>query len=348
LTARLSLPSERPPRFLLVRTSALGDIVHALPVLAALRRRHAEAKIAWVVDESLAPLLAGHRMLDRLLSVPLRRWRRPGSGRGRARELRGFVSDLRNFRADVAIDLMGNHKGALIARASGAPLRFGARRADRREAPSALWINRPVTLAGSHSVDRTFSLLAPLGIEPERPLDFAPEALACGEDLVPDAQYFYVHPGAAWGNKRYPPELWGEVAARIATDTSLEAWVGAAPGEEQLADRVVAASGAVARRVEAPTLGHLVGLVRGARLVLGGDTGAIHIARVFAVPLLALHGPTDPELHGPYAAPAGAIDRRLPCSFCHRRMESAKACLVGIDPRRVVERALTLLSTVEV
>jgi lipopolysaccharide heptosyltransferase I len=347
----LTSPRRSPPaqldRILLVRTSALGDIVHSLPVLAALRRRYSDARIGWVVDESFAPLLAGHGLIDELVPVPLRRWRSARSGRRRLAEVLAFLSRLRRFRAQVAIDLMGNHKGALLARLSGAPVRIGARRPDRREPASSIWINSPAAVTGRHAASRAFSLLGPLGIETPTQLDFAPEALTCGADHVPDASYVYLHPGAAWGNKRYPPELWGRVATELVA-AGIDTWVGAGPGEEALADRVVAASGGAAHRIEAPTLEHLAGAVRGARLVLAGDTGAVHLARALGVPVVAVHGPTDPELHGPYAAPSSVVVRRLPCSFCHQRMEIAKACLAGVDPHDIGERAQALLASATV
>lgn len=332
----------RPPeRLLLLRTSALGDVVHALPVLAALRRAFPAAKIAWGVDEAFAPLLAGHALLDEIVPLPLRRWRRrDGSPTG---DLRAAVARLRRFAPEVAIDLMGNHKAALLARASGAPTRIGAARRDRREPASALWINRPVALRGEHAVDRGLELLAPLGLAPE-PVDFAPEALACGRDRQPGGSYVYLHPGAAWGNKRYPPANWGLVARELGRASGLPVLVGVAPGEEELARAVVAASGGAAHEHAAPSIPDLVGAIRGARLVLAGDTGATHLARALGRPLVAVHGPTDPARHGPWRAPESVVLHRLACSFCHQRMDETKACLLGIPPFEIVARALDRLA----
>jgi heptosyltransferase-1 len=328
-------------RILLVRTSALGDVVHALPVLAALRRALPKARVAWVVDEAFAPLLDRHALIDTLLPVPLRRWRRGGAGR--AGELARFVRGLRSFRSTIAIDLMGNYKGALLARLSGASRRVGADTGSRREASSALWVNERVALRGVHAVERGLELLAPLGVSGP-PVDFAPEALACGRERIPEGDYLFVHPGAAWANKRYPPALWGAVAAELGRATALEVRVGAARGEEAMADAVVATARDVAQRHDAPTLEHLAGAIRGARLVLAGDTGAVHLARALGVPVVAVHGPTDPARHGPWNSPDAAVYQRLPCSFCHRPMAESKACLDGLAPRRVVERALTILA----
>ncbi|MCM2268577.1 MAG: glycosyltransferase family 9 protein [Thermoanaerobaculia bacterium] len=330
-----------PERILLVRTSALGDVVHALPVLTALRRRYPAARLAWAVDESFAPLLAGHAHLDDLFALPLRRWRR--DRRAGTRELIGFVRALRGFGAEVALDLMGNHKGALLARLSGASRRVGAARAARREPSSALWINVPVDARGAHAVERAQALLAPLDAAGGE-VDFAPEAIACGREQVLPGDYLYLHPGAAWGNKRYPPARWGDAARRLGAAAGLEVLVGASPGEEHLADEVVAASGGAARRLAAPTLGHLAGAVRAARLVLAGDTGAVHLARAFGRPVVAVHGPTDPARHGPWADPDGVVFRRLACSFCHRRMDSAKSCLELVAPEEIAARGLAQLA----
>jgi heptosyltransferase-1 len=329
-------------RVLLIRTSALGDVVHALPVLTAIRRHLPEARLGWVIDEAFAPLLEGHPDLDLVLTAPLRRARRRGARFAGARDAARFLARLRAFRADVALDLMGNHKGALIARLSGARRRIGLDRDGRRESSSAIWVNERIASTAAHAVDRGLALAAALGVPAGAP-DFAAERLTCGRDLVPGGRYAFIHPGAAWGNKRYPVAAWGEVAGGLAAATGLEVRVGAAPGEEALADAVVAASAGAATRLDAPSLGALAGALAGARLVLAGDTGALHLARAFGRPLVALHGPTDPERHGPYGAPESALAVRLPCSFCHRRMDEAKPCLLTIAPAAVVARALAAL-----
>lgn len=342
--SRPRLDPERAHRILLVRTSALGDVVHALPVLAALRAALPNSRLGWVVDEAFAPLLERHGLIDELFPVPLRRWRRPSAGQaGRARELATFVRRLRRFDAEIAIDLMGNTKAAVIARLSGAPRRIGADRGSRREAASAVLVNDRVTLRTRHAVERGLELLAPLGIAAGS-ADFAPGQLACGREAIPAGDFVFLHPGAAWANKRYPPALWGEVAAELAARSGCRVLVGAAPGEEALAEAVVAASRGGARRHDAPSLAALAGALRGARLVLAADTGATHLARALGVPVVAVHGPTDPARHGPWPGRSAVVVRQLPCSFCHRRMAEAKLCLAAIPPREIVERALDLLA----
>jgi heptosyltransferase-1 len=332
-------------RILIVRTSALGDVVHALPVLTALRRHLPEAHIGWVIEESLAPLLAGHPDLDEVLEVALRRWAaHPLAARTR-RESLAFVRKLRRFAPSLAIDLMGNHKAGALAWLSGSAQRLGAVRRQRREPSSALWIGSRVATSGPHAVDHGLSLLAALDI-PRETADFG------GPRLLPDVAplgtpqpFALIHPGAGWGNKRYPPAWWGEVARRFRAAGGPAVRVAVAPGEEALADAVVAAAGPAATLEPAPDLPSLVALLRGARLVFGGDTGPLHLAHALGTPVLMLLGPTDPERNGPYGAPERALARRLPCSFCYRRFTEVKACLLEIPPRRVAEHALSQLAT---
>lgn len=210
---------------LLVRTSALGDVVHALPVLSAARRHFPEARIAWVVEEVFAPLLEEHPDLDLVVPVRLRAWRkRPFESRTR-REAAAFLRTLRAFRADVALDLMGNHKAGVLARLSGAGRRIGPARHQRREPSSVLWITEGAEARGEHAVDRGLAVLEGLGVSPGA-ADFGPERLV--PDRRPDleegpaddgAGFVLLHPGAGWGNKVYPPERWGRVARGLATES---------------------------------------------------------------------------------------------------------------------------------
>jgi heptosyltransferase-1 len=333
-------------RILLIRTSALGDVVHALPVLATLRARLPEATIAWVVDAAFAPLLEGHPDLDQLLPVPLRSWKRERGSLRAASRVWAAVRRIRAFRADVTLDLMGNHKAGVLARLSGAPRRLGHRRADRREPSSALWLNEHVVARGEHAIDRALSVLDALGIatEPAPRVRLACTSDAAGLALLAETPEppLLIQPGAGWGNKRYPSAAFGAVAAALATD--LPVAVLSAPGEEDLAASVVAASGNLARHWHAPSLPMLATLLAGARALVGGDTGPLHLAHALGTPVLGLFGPTDPRRNGPWQVPEAALVRPLPCSFCHRRFAEAKACLLAISPAEVVRRAREMLA----
>ncbi|HYN20782.1 MAG TPA: lipopolysaccharide heptosyltransferase I [Thermoanaerobaculia bacterium] len=333
---------------LLIRTSALGDVVHCLPVLTALRRHFPGAKIGWIVESGMAPVLGGHADLDELLVVRLRAWRKQPFSASTIREVAAFRERLEGFTPDVTLDLMGNHKAAFLSALTFCDRRIGPAREDRREPSSAFWISEPVTVRGDHAVDRSLSLLDALGI-PREPADFGGEKLF--RDPPEGAQHWLaehtepfilIHPGAGWASKRYPPERWGEVARRLKAAAGLDTWVPVGPGEERLAADVATASGGAARTVPAD-LPTLAALLRRARLVMGGDSGPTHLAHALGAPVLMLMGPTDPARHGPYGEPERALWKRLPCSFCYRRFEETKACLLEIPADRVAERAFQLL-----
>jgi heptosyltransferase-1 len=340
-------------RILLIRTSALGDVVHCLPVLSALRSALPEARIAWVVEDLFAPLLEGHPDLDEVIPVRLRAWRKCALAGDTRRELFRFVRRLRGFRADVAVDLMGNHKAGSIARLSGAARRIGASKDDRRERSSALWIDEPVPVRGVHAVDRALATVAPLlpraGELPAA--DFGGDKILPGTGMGSSAEdgddepFVLVHPGAGWGNKVYPPERWGAVARGLAERSGGGTRVALSPSkpEREMAEVIVASAGGAALPVEAAGLDTLVCLSRRARLVLGGDSGPIHLAHALGTPVLSVMGPTDPARHGPYGVPASALAHPLPCSYCYRRFEGTKACLLEIPAAAVLERSIDIL-----
>ncbi len=333
-------------RILIVRTSALGDIVHAFPVLTALRRHLPDATIGWVVEAAFESLVGGHADVDRTIVARTRTWRRSPLSAATVRGVRDFASELQDYGADVVLDLMGNHKSAAIAALTMADRRIGLARRFRREPSSALWLSEGCAAVGTHAVDRSMSLLPALGL-PLEAADFG------GGRLLPAAvpepagaeRYAAILPGAGWANKRYPDAWWGEVAARLAEAGGPESRVLPGPGEEPAAAAVAAASRGRARAMPAGGLERLTAALRGARLVLGGDTGPLHLAHALGVPVLCLMGPTDPERHGPYGAPHRTLWKRLPCSFCHRRFDEPKACLLEIPPATVVQRALEILET---
>lgn len=338
-----------PSRILLLRTSALGDVVHSLPVLTALRRNLPHATLGWVVESSMAPLLEGHPDLDAVLVVNLRAWRRQLHRRSTWAAMRDFFVGLERFAPELVLDLMGNHKAGALAALTLADRRVGVAPRFRREPSSAIWINEPVIPRGEHSVDRALAVLDALDL-PHEPADFGGTKLLRQEPVEAldrlastEHQRALIQPGAGWGNKRYPPERWGQVALLLERDLGLRSWVAAGPGEENLAEQVVAASKGSAEALEAPNLAYLATFLRHSRLVIGGDTGPVHLAHALGTQVLCLMGPTAPETNGPYGDREAALWRQLPCSFCHKRFDGAKLCLTDIQPAEIAERARFLL-----
>ncbi|MCG8462712.1 MAG: glycosyltransferase family 9 protein [Holophagales bacterium] len=352
----MSRSSTAPPRVLLVRTSAMGDIVHALPVLSAIRRAWPEAPVAWVVETTWAPILEAHPDIERLVRVRTKAWRKRRHWLSMPAELRRAVGEMRSFGAEIAFDLMGNFKGAALARLSGASRVVGASAATRSEGASALLATETVEATGEHAVDRALSLLAAFGgpepgTEPG-PVDFGAdrlltrtpaEAMPLLERLdASDRPLVLIQPGAGWGNKVYPPRLWAEVAREL-RDDGCEVLLPLAPGDEALCAEIAERSEGRAAPVDAVAFGTLAALHRRASLVLGGDTGPIHLAHALGASVLCLVGPTDPVRNGPHGARDRVLFHELPCSRCYKRFEGPRACLLAITPAEIVARARPLI-----
>jgi heptosyltransferase-1 len=334
-------------RILLIRTSALGDVIHALPVLTALRRNLPKARIAWLVEDAYVPLLQSHPDLDEVIPVRLRDWRKRPLSPSTWRGIRAFLNQLESYRAEIVLDLMGNHKAGILAALTMSDRRIGLDRRSRREPSSAIWISESIRPSGDHTVDRMLSLLAVLGL-PEQPVDFGPEKLLTALGVSTDisnleSPQIVIHPGAGWPNKRYPPDQWGAVARILHQRTGLRTRVISNESDIELARAVERASSGAATEFSAPDLSSLATELSGAALVMGGDTGPIHLAHALGRTVLCLMGPTNPARNGPYKAIENALWHPLPCSFCYKRYQDAQTCMLDLTPEVVAERALNLL-----
>lgn len=329
---------------LLVRLSAIGDVVHTLPVLAALRRAGWET--AWLVEPLAAPLLRDNPALDELVEAPSARRFALGPARS-------ALAALRATRADVALDLQGLWKSALWARLSGTPRVLGYAGRWRREPASAVLVRERVQGESErgHVIDKNLALLRPLGVEAlglrEFPLPRAAAERASVQRRLDEMglrDFAILNPGGGWASKLWPAERFGQLAQGLRRGglPSLVTW---GPGEEALAERTVAASEGAALRCFATTLLEFVELARRARVVVAADTGPMHLAAAVGAPVVALFGPTDPERNGPFASEDEVVRRVPPCAPCHRRMCLRHAGVmetIGMqDVMEAVERRLS-------
>ncbi|MGQ0613690.1 MAG: glycosyltransferase family 9 protein [Planctomycetaceae bacterium] len=320
-------------RILLVRLSALGDVVCGLHALSAIQARKPEAKIGWLVEDRFASLLEGHPQLAALHVYPRRRSRGPF---GWARAL-AFVARLRRQRYDLALDLQGNLKSGLLARLSGAQSVWGLAPPHSREGNSLL-VRRRVPCAPGNRIDAYHALVdAALGPGP-RPPPLLP-ATAAGEGVLA------LHPGTSrfGAHKRWPARQFAELGARLTRRLALPAIVTAGPGEEEEAQWVVDALGAQARLARPADLRALVDLLAGARLCVAADTGPAHIAAILGIPTLTLFGPKDPALMAPVGPHARALRAGVRCSPCTLRHCPDPVCMEALSVERVEREALALL-----
>jgi lipopolysaccharide heptosyltransferase I len=338
-------------RVLLVRLGALGDIVHAIPVAAALRRAFPSARIDWLVSAKHREILDLVPVIDRRLVVDDR-----GSATG-GRSLVETVRELRRERYDVAIDLQGLLKSAVIARLSHARRVIGFSAKYARESLARFFYTDAHDPGGDgmyadsekrHVVEINLGLLTPLGLAqqtPEFPLDKPDSAAARAAVEESGGRYVLLNPGAAWPNKRWPAARFGQLASALHERRGLTSVVLWGPGERSFADEVVATASGAALISRQTSIADVVALARGAMVMVSGDTGPTHIAAALETPLVGIYGPTRPERNGPWRADDETVSRAAVCQCHHlRRCQATEWCLLDIGVPEVlsaVERRLT-------
>src|SRR5271166_4441425 len=346
-----------PDRILVVRLSAMGDVIHALPAIAALRRAKPELKIGWLIEERWAELLCSReseRLAPRSQLKPLpdwvhvanfSGWRRALSSDETWREIRSCLREVRTMEYDLTLDLQGAIRSALAARATGATIRVGS--SQPREAPATMFYTRAIDPEGAHVVEQALSIASVVAgqpleyVEPPFPVDPVREAWA--EKFIAKfggKSFAILNPGAGWGAKCWPTESFGAVACAL-TQRDVAVVVNHGPGEEELAEAVRESSGGVALSLKC-SVGELLALTRRASLFIGGDTGPMHLAAALRVPVVALFGPTRPERNGPYATRAVVL--RSPESVDNSsHTDHPDAGLQSIEPGKVIAAADGLL-----
>ncbi len=350
-------PIALPHHILVVRLSAMGDIIHAMPAIAALRLAKSDLQIGWLIEERWAELLCSRvteRIAPRSQLKPLAdwvhvanftRWRRSPSSNETWREIRSCRREVRAMKYDLALDLQGSIRSGLAARASGASIRVGS--SQPREAPAGMLYTRAVEPAGVHVVQQALSLASAVAgeeleyVEPQFPLDPLHEAWAADFIAKLDGKPFVImNPGAGWGAKCWPAESFGKVARSLA-ERGLAVVGNHGPGEEQLAEAVRESSGGAALPLKC-SIGELIALTRRAVLFIGGDTGPMHLAAALRVPVVALFGPTRPERNGPFGTRCVVL-RSPDSAYNTSHIDRPDEGLVSIQPPAVIEAAEQLL-----
>lgn len=331
-----------PRAILLVKLSAIGDVLHGIPVAVALRNAFPLARIAWVVEGRAGDLLEGHSAVDRIVRLP-RGWaKRPGTWVGLRREMRAID-------ADVAIDMQGLLKSAAVTLLSGSPIRIGHAGADAREGSWLVTTHRVASRA-PHVVERNLGLLAPLGIDavlPRFDMPSWPSARRSMEAFVAslgaDAAPVVINPGAGWPSKVWAEDRFATVARRLAVEHGrrvVVVWGGGA--EHAAAARIAAASGAIL--APQTSLQELAELCRLAGLFVSSDTGPLHLAAAVGTPCVGLFGPVPAVRNGPFGEGHAAIEppaaARPPW---HDRKTDARA-MAAIGADEVVTAAATVLA----
>lgn len=335
-------------RLLIVKLSALGDVVQALPLASAIKRQAPAAVVEWLVERPYAPLLAGSPAVDRVIESPRHEiWE--GSG-NMLTALSGFGRSLRRHRYQAVLDLQGLMKSAIFVALCRAERKIGFRGGKE---PLAAW---PLSERldpydpERHALERYLDLLEPLGFmrpaTPEFGLCPGPAAQQRARELAGEGQgpLVVLHPVAKWESKLWPVEHWARLAEGLARRGARLVLTGAAD------DRPV--TRAILRRSGAPgvdlagatSLLELAAVLGRARAVVATDTGAMHLAAAVGAKVVALFGPTAPWRTGPYGRGHRVLRLGLECSPCFRRECERPVCLAGLEPEKVLEETAAVLA----
>jgi lipopolysaccharide heptosyltransferase I len=338
-------PVRSGPRILIVRVSAIGDVIHGIPVLCALRAALPNAFIGWVVEGHMGDLLEGHPALDELIRVPRRWWKSP-------REVWFKRQRLRDLQFDTAIDLQCLTKSAVTAWLSGARRRIGKAGPDGREL--SRWFNNELVEAGgSHVIEHYLNMLRPLGIEssavrfdlPEKSADarVAEEFLRkCG---LTGRRFAVLNPGAGWPSKVWPAVRYGALARYLGHAHGIPTVaVWGTTAEKPLAERIVECSARNAHSAPPTTMCELAALCRRAALFVGSDTGPMHLAVAVGTPTISLHGPSRAEWCGAYGPQNIRLQVRYEAGSSLQRRKADDSAMQEITGKMVAEACDRLLA----
>lgn len=342
---------DHPLRVLIIRVGAMGDILHALPAVTALRNSMPGCYLGWAVEPKWQPLLQAEgvgSVVDKVHPVFARDWKEKPVSLRTLRQILNLRREMKAEQYDLCVDLQGSIRSAVIGRMASAERFVGSSR-PREQQARALY-SECVSVQAKHVVAQACELLSgalrdgwALGAMPiTLPVDAAAERWA---DSMAMDRFVLLAPTAGWGAKEWPRKKFGDLASAL-MEQGLRVLVNSGAGASDAAQQVIERSGAQAIQCG---LAELIALTRRATLVVGGDTGPVQLAAALGRPVVALFGPTDPERTGPQmfhsSKPAQNVTViRSPHSMVdHRRHAATEAGLAQITVEDVVAAALRQL-----
>ncbi|MBS1841728.1 MAG: glycosyltransferase family 9 protein [Acidobacteria bacterium] len=319
-------------KFLVVRLGSLGDIVHTLPAAAALRESFPNKKMVWLTHGRWRSLVEAANLTDEIWELDTRS---PGS-------IRTVRKRIRREGFSVAIDYQGLWKSASLPFLAGVPRRIGFSLKDAREFGVSFLYTDKVNVSGVHVAEKNgeLSLRAgarkPLG---EFSLTVPEKSQQAASSMLRSKgikEYVVLSPGGGWISKCWPAERFGQLALRLEQEFGMKSVINCGPGEEALAERVVAAAGDAKPISHSGEIGDMMALLKGARCVVAGDTGPLHLADALGTKVVAIFGPTDPARNGPFLARKTVL-RAKNVESTYKRRDSPHPSLLEISVGDVVD-----------
>jgi heptosyltransferase-1 len=371
------LRSRQFERILLIKPSAVGDVVHALPVLVKLRARYPEARIDWLITPANADLVRHHPDLSNTVLFPRQEFTRFGQNWSATAGPFRLLSKIRRTRYDLVIDLHGQFRSALFTLASGAPVRIGFDRPRKRaeaEAPKlppgvpethgwrgareGSWVaythRIPIPTLDVHAVDRYLWLAPMLGLD-DRPPDFRihlpPEAMATLESLlgaegIGGKPLGVLVPGTIWETKHWRVEGFAEVGRHL-IESGMDVVVAGTSRDRSRCEAIVADCPGARDLSGRTSLAGLVALIEKAAICVTNDSGSMHVAVAVGSPVVSVFGPTNPRRIGPYGRSNAVLQADIPCAPCYlRRLRDCPMdhlCMREVTGAMVIERVEQVL-----
>ena len=333
-------------RILLVRLSSIGDIVHTLPALSAVRRNYPKAHIDWLVESRYAEILTIVSGIDTVVEIDTFGIRKfPWS----LEKWGGLVSNLQQLRRinyDIILDFQGTLKSAVSARLARGKRRIGYGVAALKESPAALFYSERASLdgGGTHVIEHHLHLLSKLGIYTKK-RDFS---MTVSEDVYGEvdreiaalglSEFVLLNPGGNWNTKRWAPEKFGRLAEAIYKELHIPSLVLWGPGDQGLASSVVESSEGAAYLMPPTGISSMIAFATRARLFVTGDTGPMHLASAFNVSIVGIFGPTDPNRNGPFGLKDEIVSKEVPCGPCYKNRcpGYGNVCMTSINVEDVM------------
>jgi heptosyltransferase-1 len=322
-----------PQRILIIKPSAIGDVVHTLPILNLIRRRWPDAKVSWLVTPACAGLLEGHPQLDDLILFDRKRFGKSWRSLSAFRELSAFNRSLKTHHFDLVIDLQGLFRSGWMTWRTHAPIRVGSTNA--REFGGVFCTHlAPVHTWEQHAIERYLTVAEFLGLG-RSPVEFIfptndSDRQRVKELLPPGKPFAVLLPATHWPTKRWPIDCFASIIQPLRERFGFESVLAGGPDAAELAPSLPG----VINLAGKTNLRQLVALLERADLVIANDTGPMHIAAALGRPLVTMFGPTSPVQTGPYQRMDSVVRVDMPCSPCFSRKCSHQSCLrwLGIEP----------------
>jgi len=321
-------------RILIIKPSSLGDVVHSLPFLNAVKTRFPQAEVHWVIAKGLEGLLEGHPMIDKLWIIKKDTWKKIRNTKSTIHELAILFKALKNEKYNLVIDLQGLLRSGIIAAATGSPIRVGFREA--REGSRFFYTHKVAGGRDIHAVDRYLKIASFLGCDISEvcfpfPLTQSSDCNLPDPDLI---DYAVIVPGARWETKIWPAEKFGRLTSLLPFNSII---VGS-KNDQDIADEIVSLSGGRAVSLAGKTnLRELIAVMRKAKFIVSNDSGPMHIAAALNIPVFAILGPTDPVRTGPYGKRHIIIREDIACSPCFKKSCDDMKCMKDLSAEKVYE-----------